>query len=65
MEILTIKCYEDIYEKRLKQSDKMGAKAILGVIEELKKKLPHSCGSEEFYLAPIVNIRCAKCNQPL
>jgi hypothetical protein len=61
MEIYSIKRLEEMRKgkrgKNRKEYDR--------IIGEIKKRLPHSCGSEEFYYAPIVHIRCAKCNQPL
>lgn len=65
MEIFTINEYE--WARDLERIFGFEENAIYydGIIKKLEKKLPHHCGSEEFFLAPIVHIRCAKCYQPL
>lgn len=65
METYTIADYEKMLKEAKAKKDRAYAKRLLITIDYLKKVLPHTCGGESIYMAPIVNIRCAKCNQPL
>jgi hypothetical protein len=65
-EALTIKHYEGWLERAKEKKDTEAISRLGKQIEMLKKIVPCSnCGSEEFFMAPIVNIRCYKCRQPL
>lgn len=65
MEILKISDYERRQDVAKKAGNKEKVKELGKIIEQLKKKLPCKCGSEEFFLAPIVHIRCNNCKTPL
>jgi hypothetical protein len=65
METYTISDYEWARDFYAVAGERGVASDYQALVTDLKKRLPCSCGSKEFYMAPIVSIRCAECNKPL